>query len=260
MSYMKIFTLSAVITASALNCPVSAAAAPLSHDVALAQFSKTLEEIELERRRFHERLKQAKSSEKRREIYREAEKYIVQQIYTRIAPAWLGMPWTMAVIDDGLRPDAETPFEKGKGVSCSWFVVSVLKNAGLKLGNPRAFAGTIALHLQRSLSPAPKDLKRIFHVTPAELEKRLSQWGDGLYIIGLNCHVGFVHVKGDNVTFIHSNYTAPMQQVRMEPLAESEAIALSQRAGYVVSVLFKDTRLIHRWLAGTKVYFNGPRK
>ena len=85
------------------------------------------------------------------------------------------------------------------------------------------------------------------------------KWGDGLYVIGLNCHIGFLHVEGDRVTFIHSSYTSPYEVV-MEPVETSDAISMSEEAGYVVSALFKDNRLIHSWLTGTKVYFNGPKK
>ncbi|MBN2340467.1 MAG: hypothetical protein JXX29_12545 [Deltaproteobacteria bacterium] len=242
-----------------LYFPVSSAAKPLSQSAALARFEQTRAEIDTQRNILLKKYRNARSVAERGAVHREAEKYIAGVFYNYIAPAWLGMPWTMAVIDDGLKPDARIPYEKGKGISCSWFVVSALENMGVKFGNPRGFAGTIAVHLQQSLSPQKKDLKRFFHVSPDQLKKKFIKWGDGLYIIGLNCHVGFVHVQGNIVTFIHADYTNPMQVV-MEPIEVSEAIELSEEAGYVVSALFKDDRLIHHWLTGTKVYFNGPRK
>lgn len=45
----------------------------------------------------------------------------------------------------------------------------------------------------------------------------------------------------------------------MAPLEDSDAIAYSEDAGYVVSALFKDNCLIHQWLTGTGVIFNGPQ-
>ncbi|MBN2716260.1 MAG: hypothetical protein JXX14_10425 [Deltaproteobacteria bacterium] len=235
------------------------AAEPLCHADALREFEHTQREVAQTRQVLLKKYRKAKNNTERQAVLDEGERFIAKQFYTKIAPAWMGTPWTMAVINDGLKPDARAPHEKDKGVSCSWFVVSVLENLGLRIGNPSGFAGTIAIHLQRSLSPQKKDLRRFFHKTPAQLREQMIRWGNGLYIIGLNCHIGFLYVDGDNVTFIHSSYTAPYKVV-MEPIEASDAIALSEAAGYVVSALFKDNRLIHHWLTGTRVYFNGPRK
>lgn len=242
-----------------LTPSVVTAGKPLAHKTALKQFPATLHHINTQRKAFHKKYQQARTANQRQAILAQAEAFIVDQVINNITPAWLGMPWTMAIIKDGLKPNARIPYEKGKGVSCSWFVVSLLENAGLNLGNPSGFAGTIAVHLQRSLSPEKKDFKRIFNASPRQLEKRMMKWGDGLYIIGLNCHIGFVHVQGQKVTFIHSNYTHPTQ-VLAEPLINSEAISLSEDTGYVVTALFKDNRLLHHWLTGQKLFFRGPRK
>jgi hypothetical protein len=257
---IKRFTNMMVVTlAMGFSTAVIAQNLSEEHTGALTQFEKTQKEIAQKRRSLLNKYKSAQTAGQRRAILKEAEVYIANRFYTDIAPAWLGTPWTMAVINDGLQPNARVPHEEGKGVSCSWFVVSALENMGLRIGNPGGFAGTIAVHLQRSLSPHKKDFKRFYHVSPTDLKKRMVKWGDGLYIVGLNCHIGFLHVSGNAVTFIHSNYTSP-QEVLMEPIDESDAIAFSEDAGYVVSALFKDNRLIHHWLTGTKVYFNGPRK
>jgi len=75
----------------------------------------------------------------------------------------------------------------------------------------------------------------------------------GLYLIGLNCHSGFVVIEDHKVRFVHSNYVDPEKGVVDEPLAESEAIANSQEVGYWATPLFQDDRLIEFWLSGEQV-------
>ena len=217
-------------------------------------FEQTVAEIEAARRAFFSKWREASNQQEKNAVRAEARQYVVHAIVERIIPQWLGMPWTMAVIDDGLRPNAAVPFETGKGISCSWFLVSVLRNAGLRFQSPRTFAGSIAVRFQYALSPRDADLHRFFNVTPSRLEKKIAALGDGLYVVGLNCHIGFVHVEGDRVRILHSSYISPTAVV-IEPLAESPAVAASREAGYVVSPLFRDIRLIDYWLTGNKVPF-----
>ena len=218
-------------------------------------FDEKTARIERVRADFQARWKKA-DREERRSIRLEAREFAVDAIANDIVPAWLGTTWTMAVIRDGLKPNARRPGQEGAGISCSWFVVRVLENAGLRFANNNAFAGTIAVHFQRALAPKKKDLHRYWNVTPAQLKERFVTLGDGLYVIGLNCHIGFVHVDGGRVRFLHSSYVDPYEVV-IEELETSDAILLSEDAGYVVSPLFQDNRLIDYWITGAKVPFSG---
>ena len=217
------------------------------------RYRASMEQLEARRVELGERYAAASSKSQRTAVREEAREVVIGAIVDEIIPAWKGKPWTMAAIDDGLRPDARDPFED-KGVSCSWFVVSVLENAGLRLSTARRFAGTIAVHLQHALSPGKGDIHRFWNTTPRELEGKLAALGDGLYVVGLNCHVGFIHVSGGEARFMHSSYVEPYRVV-VEDLTTSPAIAYSQDAGYVVSPLFEDVRLIDHWLTGRPVQF-----
>ncbi len=200
------------------------------------------------------RLRASRDPAEKRRIRDEVKQFVVRAIVHDIIPGWLGMPWTMAIINDGLKPDAAFPFETGKGISCSWFVVSVLRNAGLRFVNPRDFAGAVSIHIQHSLSPRQTGFKRFFSISPSTLKRKMQALGDGLYLIGLNCHIGFVYVEGERVEILHASYTAP-QEVVIEPIDESAAVSNSERAGYVLSRLFSDDYLVDYWLSATKVPF-----
>jgi len=217
-----------------------------------ASFDDIIARIEVRRVALGARFECGDAGERAR-VREEARSYVVDALVEEIFPRWMGMPWTMAIIRDGLRPDARVPWEEGRGVSCSFFVVSTLENAGLRLAGRRTFAGAVALPVQRSLSPRKQDLRRWHGIGPEELRRRMLAWGEGLYIAGLDCHIGFIVVRDGRARFVHSSYTEPFRVVD-EPLQKAAAIANS--SGYVVTALFRDDRLIDHWLTGRPVPFS----
>ena len=211
-------------------------------------FDETLAGIQKARSDLARRYTAAGTRKAKRAIKAEARAFVVRALIEEIFPAWLGTPWHM-----GKDDDAAVPHQPGKRVSCSYFVTAALQNAGLVLDDRRRWAESAALHIQRSLAPRVADLHRFFSIPPAQLAARLRKLPVGLYVIGLNCHVGFVRVAADKVWFIHSDYVEPDVGVRVEPLAASAAIANSQPTGYWVTPLFQDDRLIEYWLTGRPV-------
>jgi hypothetical protein len=100
---------------------------------------------------------------------------------------------------------------------------------------------------------------RYLSIPPAELAEHVAALGDGLYLIGLANHVGFVVVDGDEVRFVHASYTGA-QVVSNEPLADAVAIAQSQPRGYFISPVVvraagENDWLVTAWLAGDTVKF-----
>jgi hypothetical protein len=212
------------------------------------KFPTVLSEIRSRQADFRMRWKQAQADEDRDRIRDQARRFVVKVITRWIFPPWMGTPWHMGEDDDAIFPH-----QKGKRVSCSMFVTAVLQNAGLQLDNRKRWADSRALYIQRSLAPDPRDLHRFFSIPPKKLAEKLRKLEDGLYIIGLNCHVGFIVILNKKVRFVHSNYVDPEEGVVDEPLEESQAISNSQPVGYWVTPVFQDDRLIEFWLEGKPV-------
>jgi len=191
---------------------------------------------------------QARTAKEKKKIIKRARKFVVKSIVEDIFPVWMGTPWHMGEDDDALMPH-----QAGKRVSCSMFVTAVLQNIGLRLDSRLRWAEAPALYIQRSLAPKRQDLQRYLSIEPKLLAQKLGRLDDGLYVIGLNCHVGFILVENGQARFVHSNYVEPEEGVTDEPVAESAAIANSQSTGYWVTPAFQDERLIRYWLTGTQV-------
>jgi len=83
---------------------------------------------------------------------------------------------------------------------------------------------------------------------------------DGLWLIGLSNHVGWVVVSDGEVRFVHASWSGD-RQVTDEPFATAHAIEVSRKAGYFVSPVIVDSAenddLIDAWLRGAAVRFRG---
>jgi hypothetical protein len=212
-----------------------------------ADFEATLATIEGERRRLAGLYAAADGEERKAALRAEARAYVRAAIVREIFPAWFGMSW-------GLGPNstADRPHAPGMTVACGYFVSSVLENAGLRLGTRFTYAQAPALHVQKTLAPAAGDLHRYFSISGQALADRIAGLGEGLYIIGLANHIGFVVVDAAGVRLVHASYTDD-QVVISEPLATARAIADSRPKGYFVTPVMHDERLADLWLRGARV-------
>lgn len=209
-------------------------------------YEASLREIEGKRRGLGQRWQEARGKE-RTAMRAAARELVLATLTDTVLPAWLGTPW-------GLGPSstADRPHQAGMVVGCSYFVTGVLENAGLRLQSRTRFAQAPSLLMQQALSLAPRDTHRFPGMDPVVLERRIAALGDGVYIVGLNIHTGFLVVRAGKVRVVHASYTPP-QKVVDEALTTSAVIRLSRGRGYVVTPLFRDDRLIDFWLSGRPV-------
>jgi hypothetical protein len=184
----------------------------------------------------------ARGPRARAAIRAEARHFVVETLVSQVFPAWMGMP-----SGGGPQATASLPHQPGMYISCSYFLTAALQNAGLVLESRARFAQAPAAWIERALLPPGGQIHRYGNLSPEDLERRLVDLGEGLYVVGLNIHVGFIVVRDGHARFVHSSYTPPGTVVD-EPVVSSLAIALSQSKGYWISPLFKDDRIVDMWL------------
>ena len=73
---------------------------------------------------------------------------------------------------------------------------------------------------------------------------------DGIFLLGLDNHVGFIHKLGEQIHFIHSSGIQSQQKVMKELLEESAAVIFSK--AYYVSSLTGYKRGMEKWLKGER--------
>ncbi len=228
----------AAIVAAAMATP--AVAAPDTYDP--ARYRVVLEHVTARRTELGARYAAARSGQARAAIRNEARRFVVETLVSQVFPAWMGMP-----SGGGPQATASLPHEPGMYISCSYFLTAALQNAGLVLESRARFSQAPAAWIERALLPPGGQIHRYGNLSAGELEQRLVALGEGLYVVGLNIHVGFIVVRDGHAWFVHSSYTPPGTVVN-EPLTSSMAIDLSRRKGYWVSPLFQDDRIVELWL------------
>jgi len=196
-------------------------------------------EIETARVSLASRYRRATTPAQKTEIIAEARNAITRSIYVDMFPFWYGTPWDF-------NGTTETP---GQGkIACGYFVSTLLRDSGMKVQRVK-LAQQASENIILSLT-TEAHVKRFRRVAISEFVAAVTEWGPGLYVVGLDIHTGFIVNTGSEVLFIHSSYIEPYSVVR-ELASESKILASSQYR--IIGKLSADEQLIVKWLLGTEI-------
>ncbi len=195
-------------------------------------YSDVLQEIQAEKESFQSAYSQANESEKSK-IIEEVKTYLTKAISKDIFPQWYGTKWDF-------NGTTRTP-KKGE-IACGYFVTTVLMDVGFKIPRVEWAQSASEVFIQKL---APENLKRFTDRPLSEVKKYLLNEGNGLYLVGLDTHVGFVLVEGKAVSFIHSNYYYPQVGVMKEDISTKNPLSDSHYR--VFGKLFTDEMILN-WL------------
>jgi len=151
-----------------------------------------------------------------------------------LIPAWYGTPWDF-------HGTSETP---GHGhIACGYFVSTILRDAGFAVERVRMAQQPSELII---LTLVGEDrVWRHRGESRATVSAAVEAHGDGLYVVGLDIHVGFLVVRDGAARFCHSSYLEPMQVVCEDPAA-----APAFESGYRVVGKLLDDPMVTGWLEG----------
>lgn len=149
-----------------------------------------------------------------------------------IFPYWYGTDWDFNGV-------TEEPL-KGK-IACGYFVTTVLRDAGYPIQRIK-MAQCASLVMIKSLT---NKLDYFSNSPYDEFIQKVSSRGKGLYVIGLDCHTGFLYHDGKELFFIHASYLGERQVVKEKAALNS---ILKQSKFKVVGYLSLDEKFISRWL------------
>jgi len=219
-----------------LLCALSSPAAALEQSPSYQRLREQLatEESELRQRRW--------SGRQRSEAL---EQKLLGRI-DRLFRPWIGSRW-------GLGMPQSTRPKVGK-TNCGLFVAVVLRDAGFRLPIWK-FNRQASYHAIRSV--APRYAIRYFHRAPMkEFLAKVKRMGPGLYLIGLDFHIGFLRLYPDErgLRFIHSCYIT--RKVTDEPAATAIPIVTS-RYRMVGKIL--QPNMLRAWLRRTPIKVLGNR-
>jgi hypothetical protein len=206
-------------------------------NISKESYASRLKSLAVERQRLAEEYRKAAGN--KQEILENARRVFVSSIAQNIFPSWYGTDWDFNGV-------TETPRE-GK-IACGYFVTTVLRDAGLRL-NRVSLAQQASENIIKSLTAA-SFIKR-FHDAPIEkFVDEVKKSGPGLYVVGLDIHVGFILNSGEEVYFLHSSYVEPSEVIR-EKAVESPILRSSRYR--VIGKISADDQLMTKWLNQTAI-------
>ncbi|HPI36320.1 MAG TPA: hypothetical protein PK397_00125 [Ignavibacteriaceae bacterium] len=161
-----------------------------------------------------------------------AQEFLFDKIVNEIFPAWYNTKWDFN--------GTTTIPQKGK-IACGYFVTTILEHAGFKL--PRVKWAQLAS--EAIILKLNKDVKKFRNRPVKEVIDYISTSGKGLYIVGLDIHVGFIVNDGEEISFVHSNYYKPEIGVMKESLEGNNPLADSKYR--VIGKILHKT-MVEKWI------------
>lgn len=160
-------------------------------------------------------------------------------------PAWAGTPWNF-------YGTSTTP--KEGTIACGYFVTTVLEHAGFHVERARLAQQASAFIV--STMARGTHVEWLRYLKPAEVVSRVRErFGDGLYVVGMDYHVGFLRLDGARAAFCHASFLEPAAVTCEDPLT-SGSFASNL---YVVGDALNDGA-IDDWLAGRAIATQTPAK
>ncbi len=162
--------------------------------------------------------------------------YLQNTITEDILPYWDNTEWDF---------NGTTTTPRMGTIACGYFVTTVLCHARLDLDRyhwGQSASGVLigSLCEKNTVQMIRRnDFKRFlkyFYLKP-----------DGLYLVGLDAHIGFLEKKGEKLTFIHSRKPKKMGVIREKA---QDSPTLQKSDVYVVGNLLLNDVLIKKWLEG----------
>lgn len=200
-------------------------------------YSNALNEIAMMRLEFEHKLSAEMNNED--SLLKQAGIFLEEKIVNSLLPFWYGTAWDFNGITD-------TP---GTGkIACGYLVSTVLKHCGFNL-NRYTLAQQSAWNEARTLQMSDK--VKYFEGDYENFAQKFKEvYGDGLYLVGMDYHVGLLLLRKGELLFIHSSYIPPAEAV-MEKIALSPAFHATR--GYHIAEITTNLKLLKKWVLQEKV-------
>ncbi len=165
-----------------------------------------------------------------------AAEIFTQRLVNGIMPYWYGTAWDYNGYSD----------VPGQGqIACGYLVSTTLKHAGISVNRYRMAQKSA---MDGALMLEPKSQLDIEYTNRDSFITRfLRKKKDGLYMLGLSNHVGYLYKSNQEAYFIHSTYLQP-SMVMCEKALLSDAMAFSRI--FVLADITHNHSLISKWLKG----------
>ena len=196
------------------------------------EYAQFLKEITAKRDSLNSVFEESNAS-KRDSILATTRNYLVDKVANELFPYWYGTQWDF----NGMT---RTP-KKGT-IACGYFVTNTLTDIGFDIPRIRWAQSASEVFIKKL---APQHIKRFSNKSIDVVKNYLLNSGNGLYLVGLDSHTGYIYVNNDQVRFIHADYYEPEKGVVSEKLDSHSPIHYSSYR--VIGKLMSD-EMVTNWI------------
>ncbi len=164
--------------------------------------------------------------------------YFEEKLVNEIIPHWYGTTWGF---------EGHTSIPNNGEIACGYLVSTTLKHMGLNINRYR-MAQQYSLKEVQVL--ARGDSVYTFNDASTVVSNIKENLKEGLYVVGLSSHVGFILKRKGEVFFIHSSYLEPVA-VAIEIASVSEAFIYSDL--FYFAGVTTNHALLKKWLYSKEI-------
>jgi hypothetical protein len=162
------------------------------------------------------------------------EKAFLISMDKKIFAYWYGTKWDF---------NGTTQKPNEGAIACGYFVTTTLRDAGVKINRVK-MAQCASEEMIKSLVQK-SSITRFSNVKIADFEKRMNKLGNGLYVVGLDNHTGFIRISPEGNYFIHASGWYPYKVVK-EVVGKSSILDHSNYK--IVGKLSGDNEFLKKWV------------
>jgi hypothetical protein len=155
------------------------------------------------------------------------------QLMNKIFPYWYGTDWDF---------NGTTQKPNEGSIACGYFVTTTLRDMGVDLNRVKLAQCASEEMIKKLVSE--DNIYRFSNKNIQEFEQTLQEKGNGIYVVGLDNHTGFLYLSEEGNYFIHSSGARPFKVVK-EKFMESTLLMKSKYR--VVGKLSSDKELLSNW-------------
>ena len=197
-------------------------------------YAAKLYDVENSRKRELTIFNETESNFEKYEMMANASFDLMDLVEKELFPHWYGTKYDF-------NGTTETPGE-GK-IACGYFVTTVLRDIGVpikRIKMAQAASETMIKNL------VDEDLiQRFRKISIQKFVYEVEAMGEGLYVVGLDTHAGFLFYDGVELRMIHSTGRRPKQVINEKAIT---SLSLIRSKYKVVGKVSGDEDLIKRWL------------
>jgi hypothetical protein len=183
---------------------------------------------------FLRRYKAAKgNSSKQNAVITEAQTFLNENINSYFE-FWYNTPWDF---------NGTTRLPKKGNIACGYFVTTILQDMGFKI--PRIKWAQSASEIM--IKNMTANIKRFYDKPIEDVAEDIKLRGEGVYIVGLDFHVGFIYSRKNEMHFIHSNYHDAETGVMKQQLIDNNSLKNSY---YRVTGKIFTPEMTKKWILG----------